>query len=206
VARPGSHSQIRSASAIVLSAKTRGVDSLDVRDRCPGSGRQQEPIEGRRVPSSSSSASASICTALRQQHPCAHPLGVTSVVATGRCAPRSPGRAATPRIGGDRLIRDQRHGDVPSRRRMASSAARLAHCYRHDDSLWRHLCSSNRLPTGQVQDTENPSSPRLLKRPRCKAHHPSSGWVPGPSEAYWKYAAANARVFQRRRWAVFSAC
>jgi hypothetical protein len=33
--------------------------------------------------------------------------------------------------------------------------------------------------------------------------HPADGY-PGPSEAYFRYAATSARVSQRRRWAFFN--
>jgi hypothetical protein len=52
---------------------------------------------------------------------------------------------------------------------------------------------------------KNPYSPRLLKKTQMQGGitHPSDGY-PGPSEAYFRYAAASAEANQRRRWAFFS--
>ena len=43
---------------------------------------------------------------------------------------------------------------------------------------------------------ENPFLPRLLKKAQMQ------GGAQGPSEAYFRYAAASARASQRRRWAL----
>jgi hypothetical protein len=60
--------------------------------------------------------------------------------------------------------------------------------------------ASTRIAWGlATRCTDHPRvCPGCSKRSRCKAERG------GPSEAYWKYAAASARAFQRRRWAFFS--
>src|SRR5512138_1332502 len=56
------------------------------------------------------------------------------------------------------------------------------------------------LSTAKSRETQPDSAlaPGRSNRSRCKAERA------GPSEAYWRYAAASARAFQRRRWAGFS--
>ena len=57
----------------------RGADSLDVRDRGPGSGRQQEPIEGKAGPVVQHQCiGVDLHGPAAQQHPRAHPLGVVA--------------------------------------------------------------------------------------------------------------------------------